>query len=165
MAKLVARKRHPIRKNQVAELYARLKDQLGESAKNFEHERVELVETTGDVQIFLINKKPLLMEFRDLVFPTLRGALEHPFPERRVVVDQGAVPFVVNGADVMRPGVISVSDDVVENKPVQVVEERHGKPIAIALALYNASSIIESRSGKMCKTVHWVGDEIWNLEF
>lgn len=165
MAKIVAKKRHPIRKNQVAELYSRLKEQIGESETRFEHERVELVETTGPFQLFLINKKPLLMEFNEIVFPTLRGVLEYPFPERRVVVDQGAVPFVVNGADVMRPGIVSVTDDIVSGKPVQIVEERHGKPIAIGIALHDAAQIRESTAGKMCRTIHRVGDELWNLEF
>ncbi len=165
MVKIVAKKRHPIRKTQVVDLYSRLKEQIGNSGALFEHERVELVETTGPFQLYLINKKPLLMEFSGIVFPTLRGALEHPFPERRVVVDQGAIPFVVNGADVMRPGIVSVTDDVVEGNPVQTVEERHGKPIAIGIALHEATRIRESTGGKMCRTIHRVGDELWNLEF
>ncbi len=165
MAKIIARKRHPIRKTQVADLYSRLKDQIGESEGKFEHERVELVETTGPFQVFLINKKPLLMEFDGMVFPTLKGALEFPFPERRVVVDQGAIPFVVNGADVMRPGIVSVTDDVVRGKPVQIVEERHGKPIAIGIALLDSIEIRASTAGKMCRTIHRVGDDLWNLEF
>ena len=42
---------------------------------------------------------------------------------------------VVNGADVMRPGIVAVSDDVVAGGPVQIVDERHKKPLAIGVAL------------------------------
>jgi PUA domain protein len=46
-----------------------------------------------------------------------------------------------------------------------VVDERHGKPLAIGIALLDASRIELSAAGKMCKNVHYVGDEIWNVEF
>ena len=98
------------------------------------------------------------------VFPTLRGAVQCPFPERMITVDAGAIPYVVNGADVMRPGIVAVSDDVIAGSPVQIVDERHKKPLAIGVALLDAPAIRASAQGKMCKNFHHVGDELWNLE-
>jgi PUA domain protein len=112
----------------------------------------------------MVNKKLLLMDTGDWVFPTLKGAIQFPFPERRIVVDAGAIPYVVNGADVMRPGIVSVTDDVKSSSPVQIVDERHGKPLAIGVALLDAPDIRASTSGKMCKNFHHVSDEIWNIE-
>jgi PUA domain protein len=94
----------------------------------------------------------------------MKGAVQIPFPERRVTVDMGAIPYVVNGADVMRPGIVAVTPDVKAGAPVQIVEERHGKPLAIGIALHDGPEIMASTSGKMCKNFHHVGDEIWNLE-
>ena len=48
--------------------------------------------------------------------------------------------------------------------PVQIVEERHKKPLGIGVALADAATIRASAQGKMCKSVHHVGDELWNLE-
>jgi PUA domain protein len=79
-------------------------------------------------------------------------------------VDGGAIPYVVNGADVMRPGIVSVSDDVKVKEPVQIVDERHGKPLAIGIALLDAPDMRARISGKMCKNFHHVSDEIWNIE-
>jgi len=104
------------------------------------------------------------MDTGNWVFPTLKGAIKFPFPERRVVVDAGAIPYVVNGADIMRPGIVSISDDVKAQGPVQIVDERHGKPLAIGIALLDAPDMRASRSGKMCKNLHHVSDEIWNIE-
>ena len=117
------------------------------------------------VSLFMVNKKPLLMDTGDWVFPTLKGAVQIPFPERRVTVDAGAIPYVVNGADVMRPGIVAVTDDVKAGGPVQIVDERHGKPLAIGIALLDApgNSCQYSRE-RWCKKFHHVGDEIWNLE-
>ena len=165
MAKITGRKRHSIRKSQASALFSGLCAQIGESASLFMSDRVEILETNAGFALYLIDKKPQLMDSGEWVFPTLQGLLEHPFPERRVVVDSGAVPFVVNGADIMRPGIVSVSEDVKEGCPVQVVEERHGKPLALGVALYNAGDLMGKTSGKMVKTLHYIGDDLWNVEF
>ena len=164
MKKIVAKKRHSIRRSQGQELLSRLAEQIGESAKLFHADMIEVLETNADVSLFLVNKKPLLMDTGDWAFPTLRGAVQIPFPERRVAVDAGAIPYVVNGADIMRPGIVSVTDDVKANAPVQIVDERHGKPLAIGIALFDAPEMRASTTGKMVKKFHHVGDEIWNLE-
>ncbi|MCX6696436.1 MAG: RNA-binding protein [Methanoregula sp.] len=165
MKKITGKKRHSIRKSQAQDLFCRLSLQIGQSASLFSSEMVEILETNADVALYLVNKKPLLMDAGDWVFPTLKGALQCPFPERRVTVDAGAIPFVVNGADIMRPGIVAVSGDIKAQEPVQIVDERHGKPLAIAIALFDGEAILNSASGKMCKHFHHVGDELWNMEF
>jgi PUA domain protein len=164
MKKIVVKKRHSIRRSQAQDLLARLAEQIGPSANLFHAEMIEVLETTANVSLFMVNKKPLLLATEDWVFPTLKGALQSPFPERRVVVDAGAIPFVVNGADIMRPGIVSVTDDVKANAPVQIVDERHGKPLGIGISLFDAPDLRASSAGKMVKKFHHVGDEIWNIE-
>jgi len=164
MKKIIIKKRHSIRKGQVQDLMDRLAGQIGPSAALFQADMIEILETNTEVAIFLVNRKPVLMDTGAWVFPTLKGAVQFPFSERRVTVDAGAIPFVVNGADVMRPGIVEVSGDVVAGGPVQIVEERHKKPLAIGVALMDGPAIMASASGKMCKSVHHVGDELWNLE-
>jgi PUA domain protein len=164
MKKIVVKKRHSIRKSQAQDLLVRLTDEIGASAKLFSADMIEVIETNAEVSLFLVNKKPVLMDSGNWVFPTLKGAVQSPFPERRVVVDAGAIPYVINGADVMRPGIVAVSDDVKAMKPVQIVDERHGKPLAIGIALLDAPDIRSSSTGKMVKRFHHVGDEIWTME-
>lgn len=164
MSRIIPRKRHTIRKSQAQELLAGLKEQIGESADMFAGDRIEILETDAGISLYLVDKKPLLMHLRGMVFPTLRGLLEHPFPERKVVVDSGAVPFVIKGADVMRPGITSITDDIRAGMPVQVVEERHGKPVATGIALFDAAEMREKTTGKVIKTHYYVGDDLWSLE-
>ncbi len=165
MKKFTVKKRHSIRKGQITDVFARLRDQIGEGANLFHGETVEILETSTNLAFYLINKKPVLMEYGGWIFPTLKGAIDRPFPQRRISVDAGAIPYVVNGADVMRPGITGVTPDVHAQAPVQVVDDRHGKPLAIGIALLDAPQIVQSTTGKMCKNVHYVGDEIWNVEF
>jgi len=164
MKKIIVKKRHSIRKSQAQDLLDRLAHQIGPSAALFHADMIEILETNADVALFLVHKKPLLMDTGAWVFPTLRGAVQCPFSERMITVDAGAIPYVVNGADVMRPGIVAVSDDVVAGSPVQIADERHKKPLAIGVALMDGPAIRASASGKMCKNFHHVGDELWNLE-
>ena len=148
MKKIIVKKRHSIRKSQAEDLLDRLALQIGPSAALFHADMIEILETNAAVALYMVNKKPLLMDTGDWVFPTLKGAVQIPFPERMVTVDAGAIPYVVNGADVMRPGIVAVSDDVVAGNPVQIVDERHKKPLAIGVALMDGPAIRASASGK-----------------
>jgi len=164
MAEISIRKRHAIKKSQVAEIKKMLSASIGAEAALFESNLIERAETDAAVSLYLIDKKPLLISRDTWAFPTLRGAVLRPFSARRIVVDSGAVAFMVNGADVMRPGIVSVSRDVVAGGPALVVDERHGKPLAVVIALYDANDILAMEKGKAAKNIHHVGDEIWNLE-
>jgi len=166
MAKITVKKRHSIRKSATADLRHRLEEEIGESARLFSADRIERVDTDTAVRIYLLDRRPLLLEYdgEGWIFPTVRGCIERPFPERRVVVDQGAIRFVANGADIMRPGIVSVSPDIRAGAPAQVVEERHGKPLAVAVALFDADDVESLEKGKAFRNVHYVGDEIWNLD-
>ena len=165
MSKILPKKRHTLRKSQITGIYSRLRDEIGDSVSLYTRDQLEIVETTTSLTLFMVDKKPLLMDIDGTLFPTLRGLLEQPFPQRRIVVDSGAIPFVINGADVMRPGIVSVTDDIRAGAPAQVVEERHGKPIAVCISLFDAAELREKKSGKTCRNIHHVGDEIWALEF
>jgi len=165
MGKLISKRRHSIRKSQANEILQRLQDEIGEGADLYAGKVMEIIETNQDVHLYLVDKEPVILEKGGILFPSLRGALSHSFPQKRIVVDMGAVPYVVNGADIMRPGVVDVTPDVTAGKPVQIVEERHGKPLALGIALFDAADLLAQEKGKIARTWHHVGDDIWNLEF
>ncbi|MCP1661443.1 MAG: RNA-binding protein [Methanocalculus sp. MSAO_Arc1] len=164
MAEITIRRRHAIRKGQAADITKMLEKALGKDAALFPTASIERAETDADIAIYLIDKKPLLISGKDWAFPTLRGAHIRPFTARRITVDSGAVSFMVNGADVMRPGVVAVTGDIQKNQPALVVDEKHGKPLAVVIALFDADEIRSMEKGKVAKNIHYVGDPIWNLE-
>ncbi|MBP2147044.1 PUA domain protein [Methanofollis sp. W23] len=164
MGDIQVKKRHSIKKSAVAQLKRALEGELGADAALFDAKRLEVVETDSEFLIYLVDKKPLLMEFEGWTFPTVRGAVERPFEARRVTVDSGAVPYVMNGADIMRPGVVDATPDVKEGAPCIITEERYGKPLAVGIALYDGAELLAQEKGKVVRTLHRVGDSIWNLE-
>jgi len=121
--------------------------------------RIE-VNKTEDAEIFIFNGKPSVARLGGELFPTL--AFEELFPFLpRIVVDMGAVPYVCKGADVMAPGVVNIKGEFEENDFLLVVDERHGKPLALGIALFNSQTMKNVKHGKIVKNVHYVGDKLW----
>jgi len=122
---------------------------------------MELVETDF-AEIFLINGRPLLVRINGKSLPTL--AFNEIFAlTPKVVVDMGAVPHVCNGADVMAPGIVRFEGEFRKDDFVFVVDEKHGKTIAIGEAAYDVDSAKKVAEGVVVKNVHFVGDKLWNF--
>ncbi|MFP4119084.1 MAG: PUA domain-containing protein [Candidatus Woesearchaeota archaeon] len=75
----------------------------------------------------------------------------------KVTVDKGAIKFLVNGADVMRPG-ITDAEEFNQGDMVVVVDETVGKPISVCKALYDSNELLGKDSGKVLENYHHVGD-------
>jgi PUA domain protein len=113
-------------------------------------------------ELFLINGKPLLFSAGTEVFPTLLfNEIFVRVP--KVVVDMGAVPYVCNGADIMAPGIVRVEGEFSKGAIVLVVDEKHGKPLALGEILYDAAEARNIKQGVVVKNVHYVSDKIWNF--
>lgn len=122
---------------------------------------VEIVE--ADIgNIYLVNGKPLFFKIGEKFMPTLffQDFTSHA---PKIVVDMGAVPYVCNGADIMAPGIVRVEDEFSEGDLVLVVDEKHGKPLALGESLYDAASVRNIKQGVVVKSVHFVSDKIWNF--
>ena len=81
----------------------------------------------------------------------------------KVVVDVGAIRFVVNGADIMRPGIRTL-EGFEQNSLVIVVDEKHNKPLAVTIALFDSNTIRSMSKGRVLENIHFVGDDIWEFK-
>ncbi|RLI05043.1 RNA-binding protein, partial [Candidatus Bathyarchaeota archaeon] len=154
-------KRYFIKVKEILTLQQKLPSQLQLTIKGkVKKSNVEKVEFEN-IEIYLVNKKPLLAKIEDNVFPTLffQEAL-NVLP--RVVVNKGAIPYVCRGADIMRPGIVKVDGEFNSNSLVVIIDEKHGKAIALGLSLYPSVEIEKLSRGKVIRNLHFVGDKIWN---
>ena len=111
----------------------------------------------------LISKGNIIALIKDkLVHLTVRGLLANNVETGWVQVDMGAVPFVCNGANTMSAGINGVSPEIVKGQYVWIREENHHKPLAIGLSLMDAEEMLISEKGKAIKSLHYIGDKIWN---
>lgn len=151
--------RHHLREDEADEIRERLQGKLDVDLEG----TVEEIEVDDDYDLLLVDGAPLVARFDGEAFPTVQGALELQPSRGLVTVDAGAVEFVTNGADVMRPGITEVDDGVEEDDLVVVVEENHGKALAIGRALVDADEMVGDE-GKVVESLHHVGDELWEFE-
>ncbi|MEM2865854.1 MAG: DUF1947 domain-containing protein [Candidatus Hadarchaeales archaeon] len=148
-------RRYRLRKSEIRELKERAARELG---KEVEGETFEVVEEEGR-RIILVDGSVSLLEEGGKLLPFV-GAAEGL--GRRVVVDMGAVPYLARGADVMSPGVVRVEGEIRPGEVVAVVDERHGKVLAVGEALVPGEEMV-GRKGKVVKNLHHVGDAVWKL--
>jgi len=161
MAELKLRRRNRLRRKEIESLAALLNDNMGcETFSSSDH--VETAEA-GEYKLAIIGGRPMVMFFDDMPFLTIQGLLEYNATKGHVTVDMGAVKFLANGADVMAPGIVDAHPDIKKGMPVWVRDQKNKRALAIGLALMDSAEMIGSDSGKAVKTVHYVGDKIWDL--
>jgi PUA-domain protein len=122
---------------------------------------VEVVES--DVgEIYLVGGKPLLLRADGKVLPTLLFT-EWIAKAPKIVVDMGAVPYVCKGATVMAPGIVRYGGEFATGELVAVVDVKFGKALALGESLMDAATARATKKGPVVKTLHYVGDKIWDF--
>jgi len=119
---------------------------------------------TGVIEGFdvvLVDDSVDFMRYENALFLTLHGINKYRPSERFVVVDMGAVGFVVNGADIMAPGIVDADTTICEGDFVWICDEKNRKPLAVGLALMGGEQMITSKSDKAIRNIHYVGDVLW----
>ena len=111
-------------------------------------------------KVYLFDGEALIARKDGVLFPTLMNPNLENFPS--VTVDMGAVPYVCNGADVMAPGIVDVKDAFVGDDLLVIRDVKHGKALAVGVALISSEGMKEMRKGKAIHNLHHVGDKLWN---
>ncbi len=155
-------KRYHLSKKESRKLRAMLIELFGEiQAKAYE------VVEDRELVVYLADREPIVYRDREgRLLPLLYYLVRYRDLVGRlpsVVVDEGAVGPVSRGADVMAPGVVDVRGDFNEGDVVVVVDERHGMPIAVTIALVSSKQLRGMERGRVLKNVHHVGDKLWDL--
>ena len=78
----------------------------------------------------------IIGEINDKLYPVIHERNQEVLNKLpAIIVDMGAVPHIVNGADVMRPGIKEFRGEFDEGDLVVVRDERNLKPLAVAITL------------------------------
>ena len=161
------RKRRPVRRKHIAPLLKALEESLGIDL-SVDGAFLEMAEY-GPWQMVFVDKVAKAIEVQDdernrFAFLTLRGFLEHTNAAKWVEVDHGAIPFLMNGADCMVAGVQAADEAIEVGELVWIRDMKHKKPLAIGWSTMTGPEMAEANKGKGIKTLHWFGDELWEME-
>lgn len=115
-----------------------------------------------DRKAYVSKGKIVAFEENGKLLLTLHGVMVLKPSKRWLVVDMGAVPYLANGADVMGPGIVDADPEIEKDEMVWVMDVKHRRPLCTGRALIPGKEMLSKRPGKAVKTIHFVGDEIWN---
>jgi PUA domain protein len=161
MSSLRLKHRHRLRRKEVASLVSELQEILG--CTTFKEDEALEIADAAQYRLLVSKGRPLGIYIGDEPLLTLSGMLAYAPTKRYVTVDMGAVKFLANGADVMAPGVIDADQSIKEGLGVWVRDEKNLRPLVVGIAMMDAETMIEASEGKAVKTIHYVGDKIWQL--
>jgi len=156
--------RHHLRRDAIDDIEETMQASLGVDLDGESYERVEFEEAAVD--LVLLDGEPLVAYLESdggtEPFLTVRGANAADPTRRTVTVDAGAVSFVSDGADVMRPGIVDADERIDPGDLVVIVEESHGKALAVGRARVAGDDMLGDE-GKVIDSVHHVGDELFEF--
>lgn len=118
-----------------------------------------------DDRILIVNGNIDYIIYSDKVYPSLKLILKEGVDKfKKISVDAGAIRFVTKGADVMRPGVTKIDEGINKGDFIVIVDDRFNKPLAVGISEYGSDDMRALDKGKVLKNIHFVGDDVWNLE-
>lgn len=80
-----------------------------------------------------------------------------------VMVDMGAVKFMCNGANVMRPGIRSFTE-FEKGQLVCIIEESQKKFLAVGRALVSSAEMQTMNKGIAIENLHYISDRYWEIK-
>ena len=154
--------RHSMKDKEGRKLLLEFSEKLGTDIQQLLGYKTRIeIDETEIAKIFIINGRPLLARSDGELFFTL--LFEEIFLlVPKIMVDMGAVPYVCKGADIMAPGILSIEGEFEQNTLLVVVDERHRKPLAVGISLFNSEEMKNLNRGKTVKILHYVGDKLWD---
>lgn len=140
-----------LRKKEIKELNEELDGNYTIDKKSKVEKEENIIRVDGEVLFFY---------YENTLLPTLKLLQKNNFLPK-VVVDMPAVPFMIKGADVMRPGIKDL-ETFEKDDYIAIVDENNQKPLAIGKALLSSEDMKAVEKGRVIENIHYVGDELWN---
>jgi len=161
------KQRHFIQKSQIKELKEDILKQYDQKflSQIFPKKaKIELIQTDAGDTLFAINDVLKLWKSKEGYIPVLTLLLNNQVSLKKVVVDRGAIKFITNAADVMRPGITKIDPTIKKGDIIEIVDETYDRSLAVGKALYDADEMEEKDSGKVIKNLHTIQDSVWEFE-
>ncbi len=125
---------------------------------------VEVIETEAGDTLFAVNNVLKLWRSKDGYIPVLTLLINNQVDLKTIVVDFGAVRYVTNGADIMRPGITKIDSSIIKGDIVRIIEETKSRALAVGKAMFDAPEMEAKSSGKVVKNLHTIQDSVWEFE-
>ncbi|WRT63725.1 uncharacterized protein IL334_000648 [Kwoniella shivajii] len=132
-------------------------------------EALGLTKCHDRISIFTVQTVPLFFQHFDGPFiPTLKLLHKYPAMLPHVQIDRGAIKFLLAGANMMAPGLLSAGGSLPDGLPKDEIVAIHaeGKEHACGIGKLVASSEEIKKAGKnvAVEVICWIGDDLWKVD-
>ena len=149
-------KSHPLSKSDSNEIISKITSQW-----NIELPKLKtlILHEIDDTTSLITSENFTVIKIDEMYIPFLsETSLLEKFPT--AMVDAGAIKFVCNGANVMRPGIKKYSE-FKKNDLICIVEETHNKFLAVGKAMVSSEEMQNITKGEVVKNLHYISDKYW----
>ncbi|KAI8462447.1 MAG: PUA-like domain-containing protein [Monoraphidium minutum] len=121
------------------------------------------------MQVAIVHNTPLFFSEREgRWFPTMRILHQYPDMMPKLRCDQGAIKFVLSGANIMCPGLTSpgatIHDEVPEGASVAIYAEGKEHAMAVGLTKLSTEDIRGVNKGVAVELMHHLNDGLWKTQ-
>lgn len=158
--------RHLLKSKDIKDLIQQIITQYGEQVADTmvtTKSKVEWIKIDNNEELYAIDNILTLWVSEGKFVPLLSYLLKKSLPIKAVKVDTGAIKFVSGGADVMRPGIITIDPTIQLDDIILVQDGVHSRTLAVGKALYDGPTMQKMDKGKVIKSVHSLKDSIWEF--
>lgn len=118
-------------------------------------------------ELTIRDNEAIFFKWKKQVYPTLKTLHMYPHSMKKLTVDKGAIKFVLQGANIMVPGLTSAGGhlpdcEVRENVAIMAEGKEHA--LAIGVTLMSSEEMKSENKGIGVQILHYLGDDLWRIE-
>lgn len=154
-------KKQVVSKHDSRELIAEVERSTGVNLDVSRSSQVEILEPDDQTKFVVVDGRFTFLSDEHGYLPYVGSSdAVGLFPS--VTIDEGALKYIIKGADVMRPGISKYDDWGESGKLVVVREEKKGRAAAVGRTAVASSEMAELKKGNCVKNLHHAGDRFWD---
>ena len=147
-----------ISKSETNQIIKLVSDQWKRELPKIKNLKVHFIDNNSQL---MVGDGIIILKIDDDYLPFLnQNDILEKFPN--VMVDMGAVKFMCNGANVMRPGIKKYTE-FVKGDIICVIEESQHKFLAVGKAIADSSELENISKGEIIKNLHYISDKYWEI--
>ena len=147
-----------ISKSETNQIIKLVSDQWKRELPKIKNLKVHFIDNNSQL---MVGDGMIILKIGDNYLPFLsQNDMLEKFPN--VIVDMGAVKFMCNGANVMRPGIKKYTE-FVKGDIICVIEESQHKFLAVGKAITDSSVLENISKGEIIKNLHYISDKYWEI--
>ena len=147
-----------ISKSETNQIIKLVSDQWKRELPKIKNLKVHFIDNNSQL---MVGDGIIILKIDDDYLPFLnQNNILEKFPN--VMVDMGAVKFMCNCANVMRPGIKKYTE-FVKGDIICVIEESQHKFLAVGKAITDSSELENISKGEIIKNLHYISDKYWEI--